>query len=331
VDLTWLDPDKLDDRDLAGGVAVIEAARAVDCPPRLGWTLASYASRVRFGWDGEAPLTALLRDRHGRVTGVLDLLLPRWDNAHIAILGVTVDPVVRRQGLGRALFEAGVDRARAEGRTVIMCESQDPGAGMEFLTALGMERAYVAVQRRQDVMATDWDSLDREYAAAQAKATGYELVRIPGAVPDDMVAGVLEMTESINDAPTDNLDVEDEVFTAERLRSFEATQVARNRRLYRIVARERGTGTLAGHTVVGLDTERPWHAWQYDTSVLRAHRGHRLGVLLKIAMLHWLREQEPQLRTIDTTNAASNQHMIHVNELLGYHITGHSAEWQRRL
>jgi hypothetical protein len=54
-------------------------------------------------------------------------------------------------------------------------------------------------------------------------------------------------------------------------------------------------------------------------------------VLLKVAMLRWLREQEPQLREIDTWNAVSNAHMVGVNELLGYEVLLGGVEWQLHL
>jgi len=54
-----------------------------------------------------------------------------------------------------------------------------------------------------------------------------------------------------------------------------------------------------------------------DTSVVRMHRGNRLGLLLKAEMLGWLRESN-QLHRLDTWNAASNTHMIGINEKLGY-------------
>jgi len=97
------------------------------------------------------------------------------------------------------------------------------------------------------------------------------------------------------------------------------------------VARERATGGLAGHTTDGVPGSTPGYAWQGDTSVARAHRGHRLGLLLKLDMLRWLREEEPQLRTIDTGNAASNSYMISINELLGYRILARHVGWQRHL
>jgi hypothetical protein len=200
-----------------------------------------------------------------------------------------------------------------------------------FAASVGLERAQDVVERRQDLTALDWARLDAAYDDAGAHATGYELVPLAGRVPEPMQAAVAEMTAAINDAPLDALDVEDEVFTPERLRAFEHMHDLLGKRVYRLIARETSTGALAGVTVVTVDSERPWLAEQYDTSVVRAHRGHRLGVLLKVGMLRWLREQEPQVRDIRTWNAASNTHMIAVNELLGYEVQLSGVEWQRHL
>ena len=48
-------------------------------------------------------------------------------------------------------------------------------------------------------------------------------------------------------------------------------------------------------------------------------------------MMRWLAETEPQLETIDTWNAESNDHMIGVNELLGYRVMGRELAYQKSL
>ncbi len=97
------------------------------------------------------------------------------------------------------------------------------------------------------------------------------------------------------------------------------------------MAQHRGTGELAGHTIVAVEQERPTIGHQHDTSVVREHRGRRLGLLLKAGMLRWLSETEPQLESLDTWNAESNDHMIDVNERLGYRVLGRGVQFQRRL
>jgi hypothetical protein len=137
-----------------------------------------------------------------------------------------------------------------------------------------------------------------------------------------------EMVASINDAPLDDLDIEDQVFPPERIRKYEETQLVRGYRLHRVLARHRETGELAGHTVVAVDSVRPHIGHQHDTTVVRSHRGHRLGLLMKSDMNLWLAESEPGLRTVDTWNAESNDHMIEVNETLRYRWMGRGIELQ---
>jgi hypothetical protein len=48
-------------------------------------------------------------------------------------------------------------------------------------------------------------------------------------------------------------------------------------------------------------------------------------------MVRWLAEAEPQLASIDTWNARSNDHMIAVNERLGYRVMGEGVAFQRHL
>jgi RimJ/RimL family protein N-acetyltransferase len=331
VELTWIDAQHPDERDLAAVLALREASRLVDAPHRLGDTRSSLLARLRHGWDGDPPVLALARDERARPVGLITVSLPHWDNTHVGSVGVTVDPALRRRGLGRELFEIGLARVRDGGRRVVLGHGYDGPAVTGFATALGMERVLRLAQRRQDLRTADWAMLEREDAAAQARAKDYELVRVAGATPEELLPAVVTMTAAINDAPLDGLDLEDEVFSPERIRAYEHATLARGHRFYRLVARRRDTGELAGHTVVTVDRERPWWGEQDDTSVVRAHRGHRLGVLLKIGMLRWLAEEEPQLHTVDTTNAASNSHMIRVNELIGYRLIAESSEWQRRL
>jgi len=335
VELTWLDPEKLDDRevarDVAGAVALLEAARVADYPHQATRTLRGYAADLRHGWDGDPAVAAVTRDAGGRVVGLLEVSLPRRDNTHLAFVDVTVDPLRRREGFGRALFEAGVAKATDESRTLVMAECFNLPHTLAFAKALGLDPAMDEVKRRQDMCALDWTRLETMSAEAETAAADYELVRMPGRIPDDLMPAVVEMIAAINDAPTEGLDVEDEVFSAERVRAFRLAQDAHGRRMYQLAARHRGTGVLAGHTVAGVESELPFCGHQFDTSVLSGHRGHRLGLLLKIGMLRWLAEAEPQLRTLDTWNAASNAHMIGVNEALGYEVVATATGFQRHL
>ena len=131
--------------------------------------------------------------------------------------------------------------------------------------------------------------------------------------------------------------MEDEDYSPERMRAWEDALSASGQRFYRVLARHRHTGALAGHTVVTVGVDVPEFGQQEDTTVAREHRGHRLGLLLKADMVRWLTGSdsgvaaEPALRVIETYNAASNDQMVGINERLGYRPMGRILEFQRRI
>ena len=77
---------------------------------------------------------------------------------------------------------------------------------------------------------------------------------------------------------------------------------------------------MAAVTAVEADPDNPEWGHQLLTAVVRKHRGHRLGLLVKTAMLDWLAEAEPGLGRIVTGNAAVNRYMIAINEALGFEL-----------
>jgi len=313
--VAWSDADAV--RRL---VAATNAARVVDSPWLHPLTEHECVGDLRHGWDGE-PKSAFLASIGGMDVGWGGYEVSAYDNLHLAWLEVEIVPSLRRLGHGSALLEALVAHARSEGRTSVGVAGWDATAPRAFAAHHGLEERSVEVHRRQYV--------EGLAGLALPEASGYELVRWPARTPAGDLVALAELTTAINDAPTDDLDIEDEAFPPERIAAYEHAWAARGHRLYRLVARHRATGELAGQTVVAVDGERPELGEQHDTSVVAAHRGHRLGLLLKLEMLRWLAEAEPQLREIDTWNAESNDHMIGVNELMGYRIMGRVLDFQR--
>jgi GNAT superfamily N-acetyltransferase len=320
-----------DDGDaVLASLEVRNTAAAVDAPWRWPELPAPYTALLRHGWDGE-PERPYLATVDGRVVGAASLELTERDNTHLAWLGLTVLPECRRRGYGTQLFEAMVAEAREAGRRSVGADGWDNEGVLAFARKVGLERRSQALQRRQHLAELAPGLVQRLYDGAAAASPDYELVRLPGRTPAGMVDAMVELVSAINDAPTDDLDVEDEVSTPERLRAYEDGMLARGGRVYRLVARHRKTGALGGHTVVHVEGERPHVGHQHDTAVARAHRGHRLGLRLKAGMVLWLAEAEPQVRILDTWNAESNGHMISVNEALGYRVMGRQIQFQKAL
>ncbi len=75
----------------------------------------------------------------------------------------------------------------------------------------------------------------------------------------------------------------------------------------------------------------PAQGWQAVTVVHPSHRGHRLGLAVKIANLEALAARAPAVRLIVTGNAATNGPMIAVNDMLGFEIASEGMFWQKLL
>ncbi len=320
-----------DDREaLLGWVDVANAVRRSDAPWVHEWTPHVAWGSFAHGWDGEAEVGFL-----GTVDGVPvatgSYHASELDNLDVAWFDVQVHPDHRRLGLGSEVLEHLTGAAAALGRTSfgMSCWESPAGDFEGFGRRHGYERKAVGISRRQYLAEVDPSVVRDLHDAALERAGDYELVRTLGRSDEGDLEALAVLTAAINDAPKGELDIEDQVFTAGRIRAYETAQSERGDLLHRVVARHRGTGELAGQTVVAVDGERPQYAEQHDTSVVAEHRGHRLGALLKTDMVRWLGETQPQLAEIDTWNAESNSFMIDVNEALGYRVVGRAFDLQR--
>ncbi len=326
--VTEYDADDTDSIEV--GRSILDAARAIDAPWIPELTAHRRAMQVRYGYD-RSPERHFLAWADGVPVGVAQLELPEWDNQDLAWFYLTIHPAHRRRGHGSELLAHLTRVSQEAGRTKIGGSGFEAAATEAFARRHGYTLGQVEVPRVLHLDNLPPGMAKAAYAQAEPLADAYELIRTAGRTPPELLPAVAELTASINDAPLDDLEVEDEYYPAERINDYETATLESGFRLYRLLARHRESGELAGHTIVTVDAESPQLAHQDDTSVVRAHRGHRLGLLLKAGMMLWLAEAEPQIATIDTGNAESNDHMIQVNDRLGYRATGRELSFQRRV
>ena len=326
-----LRPINVDDpAHVASFVEIMNASNVVDSPWEYDVTPRDAEGRLRHGWDGDVPEWFLVQ-ADGESVGLVMYYASSWDNPQLAWSNVKIHPAHRRHGHASQVVAAMLERARSEGRRTLGSDGWESPGVEAFAARHGFEIASRGVVRRQFLAEVDWAVVEALHKDAAGHASAYDLERMVGPSQPDVLAEIAEITAAINDAPTDDLDFEDEVFPPERVAKYEQAQAARGHLLHRLVARHRESGRLAGQTVVVVQDERPTVGEQHDTSVMREHRGHRLGLYLKTGMLLWLHEEQPQLETIDTGNAASNDYMISINEQLGYRVMATELELQRKV
>ncbi|MBM7479738.1 GNAT family N-acetyltransferase [Oerskovia jenensis] len=275
-------------------------------------------------------------------------------NTHLAYVTLMVRPTLEGRGIGETLLARAEEIARADGRTTVIVPSNHspepppgPGAldaptgagrvpaasrGARF--ALGHGYALEQVERasvlRLPVAPERLDTLERE--ATRAAGDDYRLHTWWDEVPaawQDQVA--ILWTRMSTDVPSADLDVEESPWDAARVRSYLADMAGRHQHVLVTVAEHVPTGTLTAFSVLQIPVSDVLFAFQEDTLVLREHRGHRLGMLVKVANLRAYAERRPGERRINTWNAQENEHMLAINVALGFEPVGVAAVWQKKL
>jgi GNAT superfamily N-acetyltransferase len=319
VQITRLDPLACD-LDTADAMAAVAAASAdadrVAVPTPIGPTRLLFLQQMS---DGRPVGGVFLAHEDGALVGFGEVHLPWRDNTDLAQVRGHVHPDHRRHGTGSALLAACEELARASGRTRLSSGAFTTSPGLAFLARHGYRTEGLGryAVRRLDLHATPASTWQRLYDEAAARAGDYELVRMVGPTPEERIPDLVALHEAINDAPADDPDDEPDVWDADRVRDYDRAMAARRQTVHRVLARHRDTGAWAGMSMLCLDEFLPSIAFQEDTNVVRAHRGHRLGLLMKADMLRWITDERPEVAATDTWNATDNHHMIAVNERLG--------------
>ncbi len=330
-----IDPASVPD-DVAEALADLSnAAARVDAPHLHPVSGGHLQRRLRYG-HADRPSTHLFGAVDGsggqsHLIGFAELDFPEWDNLDLAGIDIAVHPHYRGAGVDDELLARGMAMIRGAGRSLLLGGGWLGSDAEKLWLRHGFTVASREAQRRLVVADLDWPTLDALYDRSLAASADYDVAVLPTPAPADVVPGLLDLHRAMNDAPMDDLAIEDESWDTERLRRYERAMTERGIRLHRLLARRRSDGELGGHTIVAVEEDRPRLGFQEDTAVVRGHRGHRLGMRLKLEMLRRLRTLEPQIESLDTWNMESNSHMIAVNDALGCVVVGRAQTFQKKL
>jgi GNAT superfamily N-acetyltransferase/RimJ/RimL family protein N-acetyltransferase len=317
---------KADPTALRACFELFDAGQQLDDP--IGPPVPDQAFAIKWseGFD-QLPRETWLATEAGRPVGCYLLELPARENRHVAFCLPVVPPALRRRGIGSALLSHCERRARQAGRSVLVAEVRDESAAAAFAAASGARRGNTELRRILDLR--DPALADRVAglaAGAAAAAAGYEVRSWTGLTPDEYLDKVAAVGVAMQDAPTSD-SIEHEVWDGRQVSALEQHCLANRRLPFQVAAFHKATGQLAGFSVLVVDGQVPDWGRQHDTLVAREHRGHRLGLHMKISMLDLLARQAPQVERIITANGDRNLHMAAINDQLGFRVCDAVTEW----
>jgi len=251
--------------------------------------------------------------------------LPLRDNHSNAAVTISVLPSHRGQGVGTALAIEILGFIRKEDRTSAVWTVGSPlgheAPGLAFSHTLGAKRTLTRLRRELDLARVDERALDTRVRTQIDERDGdYEMVSWVDRAPDHLVEGVATLVGRMStDTPHGELSWEAEVWDASRWREKEddAFHSGRGRLATGAVDRR---GHLVAFTDIGVWKREPSVTEQWNTIVDPDHRGHRLGLAVKLANLRHLRRQVPRALRLETWNANENHRMIAINELLSFQV-----------
>ncbi len=268
----------------------------------------------------------IARDDDGAVVGGAWAELPLKDNVTFAYGEVFVVPEHRRQGHGTALTEALKAACHEAGRSTILGEAvwgvdDDDAPAKKFSEHLGFTL---------DIMDAHRELLLPARLPPLTIDPAYEIRSWRGACPDELVDGYADVRRlMVQEAPSGDAGLENEHWDAARVRTEEA-KWAKSGRVPQVSVAIARDGSVVGHTQLIFPNESV-EVYQWDTLVLPSHRGHGLGLTLKVFTMHEVADLLDGRRRIHTYNAASNAPMIAVNEAMGFRQVAWVGEYIRAL
>jgi len=338
VEVRQIDP--ADEDAVAEWHGVLHAVERDVWPDRSGFSLRDIRAFVRHrGNYRRFDLLAAAGEPGGPVLGVGMMEVPLRDNLHSVEVTVAVHPEHRRQGAGRAIVERMAALAAADGRGALNAivdvplaiADTHPGAAFArhvgFVATLPGNLRYLTVP----MPAARVDELRGVVSRARG-AAAYRCVTFTTPWPEEFLEDHCDLLRRMStDEPAGDGDKEEEVWDENRIREYD--EVLADRGVWKLaaVARHVGSGHLVAFTELLGSPEAPTEAWQLATLVHPAHRGHRLGLAVKLANLDALADVAPSVRRIVTGNARVNAPMIAVNDLMGFEVVGSGWFWQRDL
>ena len=333
-------------------LAVSDAAEVdVHGLPELSWKPEEYLPVCRE--PGAPKRLFAVRDHTGSIVAAGSYDTKQAPGTSNCWLTLGVHPDHQRRGIGTLLADHLEAVARADGRTqwktYAVSRQVGPASGpgyvaaptgagavpedeaaVRFLSGRGWRFGQVNRISRLALPA-DAAALGALHERAAAAGSQYRVHRWAGRTPEEWLEDIaLLHTRMSTDAPEGDMTEPEDVWTAERVREYEAELADSPRTPLTVAVEHVPSATLAGFTQLQVPDDPDRAVMQWDTLVLREHRGHRLGWLLKAVGIETVDRDFPGRPSIVTFNAEENRPMLDVNEAVGFVGVGSEGIWEHR-
>jgi GNAT superfamily N-acetyltransferase len=251
------------------------------------------------------------------------------------------------RGIGTAAYELIESFARENGRSVLQSWAEHPEApgprltpptgfgeipedhAARFFLRNGFTLEQVERNSAFDLTAP-FDTVERLLAEAEAASSGYRVVQWFAPTPPEYAEGYAWMkSRMVTDAPAAALEFDEETWDAARIAEHDSKYAGRTIQV--TAAQHIATGELCAFNELVVGRDRTEASHQEDTLVLKEHRGHKLGTLVKCAGLLSWREVAPESPRVLTYNAEENRPMLDINEAIGFTPIAYEGAWKKVL
>ena len=273
------------------------------------------------------------------IAGLAELQLPLAENTDTQEIDLVVYPAWRGKGIGTMLTDALRDIMAHEGRPmasghalthVDSTQEENELPAVRIATRLGLKKVATGLVSTVS-LPLDRDLVEDLHVEVEASLGKYRIITWEGDVPEEhMGQWCVLLNQLFADAPAEDSTLARPEYDEERVRAIEAQSAGRGYRRLTAVALA-PNGTFAGTSYVMFREDGSRLGEQAMTLVMPEHRGHNLGLALKLMTHRLLTETESKVDVLRTYTNHTNTYMNAVNERLGYRTVAKQLTFEGKL
>ena len=347
-------PESTDSGDARLFLEMVRIANAV-CLNDAGHDYLREEAEEMLGfWQDQSDWTQLgyAALRGDEVVGAVKIMLSNEPDVSALEFDLMVDPPHRGGGAEELLLAEVEREARERGLATIQTwtlhRPDAPGARLEPSTGWGsipaedqqtrfaLDSGFTLEQvERNSVfdLTGDFALVERMLAEALAVAgDDYRSVQWTSPTPAEYVDGfAYALSRMSTDVPAGGLVIDEQHWDAARVERRDARLKAQGLTVSVAAVLHVPSGRIAAYNELVIGEDRAGATQQYGTLVVKEHRGHRLGTIVKCANLLRWRELVPESPRVSTFNAEENRHMLDINETIGFVPASYAGAWKKVL